>query len=109
MKKSPAFYADFATLWFEAPMVIGARMAALTPMTLSTAKAQAEFNRMVTEKVAAASESMIAAQFAMAGEMIRMASSFAPRPTQSAMNRIAAKSVKPYARRVRSNAKRLSK
>ena len=97
MKRSPAFYADFATLWFEAPMVIGARMAAITPMTLST------------EKVAAASESMIAAQFAMAGEMIRMASSFAPRPTQSAMNRIAAKSVKPYARRVRSNAKRLSK
>jgi hypothetical protein len=90
-------------------MVIGARMAAITPMTLTTAKAQAEFARMFSEKMAAASESMIAAQFAIAGEMLKMAGSLTPQPTQRAIDRIAAKSVKPYARRVRANAKRLGK
>ena len=108
MKKPTGIYSDLATLWFEAPLVMASRMAAITPATISTAKAQAEFGRMVSEKMAAAGESMVAAQFAVMGEMLKMSSSLRW-PADGAASRIAAKGVRPYAKRVRANARRLGR
>jgi hypothetical protein len=102
-------YSDIATLWFEAPLVIATRLASVTPATISTAKAQAEFGRMVSEKMAAAGESVVAAQFAMLGEMMKMSTSFALWPTDGAASRVAAKGLRPYAKRVRANSRRLGR
>ena len=94
---------DAFSLWLEAPFVIAMRchemgMAAMTGSTQDTA----EMTRMVTEKMAAAAESAVAANFALAKAMMTAAS---PESTARAVSEAA---LKPYGKRVRRNAKRLA-
>ncbi|WP_440981704.1 hypothetical protein [Shinella sumterensis] len=98
------FRHDAFSLWLEAPLVIAMRcqemgMAALTGSTQNTA----EMTRMVTEKMAAAAESAVAANFALAKAMMTAAS---PESTARAVSQAA---LKPYGKRVRSNMRRLSR
>lgn len=98
------FRRDAFSLWLEAPLVIAMRchemqMAALTGSTQNTA----EMTKMVTEKMAAATESVVAANFAVAKAMMTAAS---PEATARAVSEAA---IKPYGKRVRSNARRLAK
>jgi hypothetical protein len=99
------------TLWFEAPMVVAARMGPLALFSADAAKAQAEMTRMVTEKMAAAAESLIALQFAMVQETMRASMRLAPiseaGAAHAAASRVVASSLRPYGRRVRANARRL--
>ena len=95
---------DAFSLWLEAPFVIAMRyhemgMAAMTGSTQGTA----EMTRMVTEKMAAAAESVVAANFALAKAMMTAAS---PEKTARTVSEAA---LKPYGKRVRSNARRLAK
>ncbi len=104
---------DLATLWIEAPIVIGMRlsqmwMTALTGGGVNTA----EFNRMITEKVTAAGESVIAANMALAEENIAAITAIAmgrKTSARKAADSIAHAAVKPYSKRVRSNVRRLRK
>ena len=95
---------DAFSLWLEAPLVIAMRchemgMATLTGSTQNTA----EMTRMVTEKMAAATESVVAANFALAKAVMTVAS---PETTARAVSTAA---LKPYGKRVRSNVRRLAK
>lgn len=104
---------DLATLWIQAPMVIGIRLSQMWMTALTGGRVDtAEFNRMITEKMAAAGESVIATNMAMAEENITaMAAMATGRSTSShrAADSIARAAVKPYSKRVRSNVRRLSK
>ena len=98
------FRRDAFSLWLEAPFVIAMRchemgMAAMTGSTQDTA----EMTRMVTEKMAAAAESVVAANFALAKAVMTAAS---PETTARAVSTAA---LKPYGKRVRSNVRRLAK
>lgn len=114
MPFTPAFSRDIAVLWFQAPMVIAMRTQAMCmAMMTGSTKEMAEFNRMVTEKAAAAAESAIEANFAIARQGIAAASAMAsgavPASAAAAMSEIAHAAVKPYSKRVRSNTRRLSR
>lgn len=100
---------DLATLWLEAPAVIAARMARFSLVPLQSAGAGAEAARMIAEKAAAAWESALALQFGLAAEMMRMGSPRSRRARGGAVERLAAKGVRPYAKRVRGNARRLGR
>lgn len=93
---------DAFSLWLEAPLVIAMRchemqIAALTGSTQNTA----EMTRMVTEKMAAAAESAVAANFAVAKALMSAAS------PASAARAVSEAALKPYGKRVRRNARRL--
>ena len=97
------FRRDAFSLWLEAPLVIAMRchqmqMAALTGTTQNSA----EMTRMVTEKMAAAAESVVAANFAVAKAVMTAAS---PSATAHAMSEAA---IRPYGKRVRQNVRRLA-
>jgi hypothetical protein len=97
------FRRDAFSLWLEAPLVIAMRchemqMAALT----GTAQNSAEMNRMVTEKMAAATESVMAANLAVAKALMTAAS-----PTATA-HAVSEAVLKPYGKRVRKNVRRLA-
>jgi hypothetical protein len=104
---------DLASLWFEAPMVIAMRMqaAGIALMTGSTTQA-AEFSRMVTEKISASAESAIALNHAMAQQgmdaALAVATGRMPRSAEKVAENITAAAVKPYSKRVRANARRLT-
>lgn len=104
---------DLATLWIEAPMVIGMRLSQMWMTAMTGGRVNtAEFNRMITEKMAAASESVIAANMAMAEQNIAAMTAIATgrkASAQRAADSIAHAAVKPYSKRVRSNVRRLSK
>lgn len=100
---------DLMTLWFQAPMVMAARMGIFATSSTESAKTQAEVMRMFSEKTAAATESMIATQFAIGEEMMRVFLRPDRRPGPAARDRVVARSLRPYGKRVRANAKRLSK
>lgn len=102
---------DTATLWFEAPFVMALRiqqmqMAALTGKTQDAAEIQG----MVSEKIAATAESVVAVNTAlwrtafdnslrlMTGGKISLGETT-----------IASAALRPYGRHVRSNARRLSR
>jgi hypothetical protein len=104
---------DLASLWFNAPIVIAMRtramgMAAITGST----KDMAEFNRMVTEKAAAGAESAMALNLSIAKRGMAAATAMATgrKPTSGARaaGRIAHAAIKPFSKRVRANAKRLT-
>ena len=104
---------DAASLWFEAPFVMAMRihemqMAALTGRSQDAA----EMNRMVTEKVMATAESAVAVNMAISraafGAAMQMMTGGRP-SARKAGEAIAAAAVKPYGKRVRSNARRLSR
>jgi hypothetical protein len=104
---------DATSLWFEAPFVIALRlqqmqMAALTGRTQDVV----ELNRMISEKVAATAESVVAVNIAI-GRM-GLASTLRAMTggrASSAWNSetLLAAALKPYGKRVRSNARRLSR
>lgn len=94
---------DAFSLWLEAPLVIALRchemgLAALTGSTQNSA----EMTRMVTEKMAAAAESVVAANFALASAMMTAAS------PGTAARAVSEAAMKPYGKRVRRNARRLA-
>jgi hypothetical protein len=104
---------DLISLWFEAPMVIAMRtQAAAMEMMTGGSKSSAEFNRMVTEKMAATAESMVALNLAFVQQAVdasfAMASGRKPASAGRTAEKIAEAAVKPYSKRVRSNVRRLS-
>lgn len=102
---------DTTTLWLEAPYVIALRLQEMQMATL-TGKAQdaAECRRMISEKIIATAESMMAVNIAlwraafdttlrlMTGSIV-----------SSHGTAIASAALRPYGRRVRSNVRRLSR
>lgn len=112
MAKHHSFASDLIALWFQAPMVFAARAQAMAvaAMTGSTTD-YVEASRMVTEKMAAAAESVAAVNVALVKEGMGAAAALATGKMNSgaAHNRIAAAVVRPYAKRVRANARRLAK
>lgn len=104
---------DASTLWFQAPFVMAMRihemqMAALTGRSQDTA----EMNRMVSEKVMATAESAVAVNMAVSqaafGAAMRLMTGGRP-SIAKAGETVAAAALKPYGKRVRGNARRLSK
>jgi hypothetical protein len=93
-----------------APFVIGARMSGLM-LDAQSARTAAESRRMVAEKVAAANEAAAAAGFQMAREGLRMWQALAlgrMPDVAGAADRTASGAARPYAKRVRANARRLA-
>lgn len=104
---------DLISLWFEAPMVIAMRtQAAAMAMMTGGSKSSAEFNRMVTEKMAATAESMMAVNLAFTQQAVNVAFAVAsgrkPASANHTAEKIAEAAIKPYSKRVRSNVRRLS-
>lgn len=104
---------DASTLWFQAPFVMAMRIHEMQ-MAALTGKSQdaAEMNRMVTEKVMATAESAVAVNMAISraafGAAMQMMTGGRP-STAKAGETFAAAALKPYGKRVRANARRLSK
>lgn len=100
---------DLATLWFQAPLVVAIRMQEMATVMISGGTGNiAEFHRMVTEKMAAAAESAMAANLQIYGQWVSTMTATA-RSSRRAADAVAGSAVKPYSKRVRSNARRLSK
>lgn len=106
---------DVASIWFEAPFVIAIRMQQMQMAALTgNTKVLGEMNRMVTEKMAAVAESAAAVNLAMSKEVFsaaaRAATGIAGAATsKAAQEKILAEALKPYGKRVRGNARRLSR
>lgn len=110
MPRGPAIIRDLTALWLEAPLVIAARTQAMTIAALTGSTGQCvEANRAVTEKMAAAAESVVAANMALAKESIAAAAALAGgrSRTTAGAKRVAAAALRPYGKRVRANARRL--
>lgn len=104
---------EFASLWFQAPMVISSRMQdfALSGMSGSPGGAS-EIGQMITEKLSAATESAMAVNMAMVKEGMIAATALATGTCAGmagASDRVAVAALKPFGKRVRANAQRLSK
>lgn len=104
---------EFASLWFQAPLVMSSRMQgfAVSGMSGSTGGA-AEASQMLTEKLSAVAESVVAMNTAMVKEGIATAAAFAMGTSTGlagASDRVAVAALKPYGQRVRANVLRLSK
>ncbi|WP_245458836.1 MULTISPECIES: hypothetical protein [unclassified Rhizobium] len=72
----------------------------------------AEINRMVSEKMMAAAESAVAVNAAMMQQGIAVLTAASPTTSQSQRriaDAVAHAAIKPYSKRVRSNARRLTK
>ncbi len=100
---------DLAALWFNTPFVIAARMVKFSQAAMLSAGFETEATRMVVEKAAAAWESALALQFGLMAEMMRVPSPRTVRANGATAERLAAKGVRPYAKRVRGNARRLKR
>jgi hypothetical protein len=109
-----AKHSDLSGLWL-APFVVASRMPILWFEALNPDPSRREeTNRMVSEKVIAAQEGMIAAQVALGSAMAENMAALAfglkpkatPRRTASAMMHA---SLAPAAKQVRANARRLAK
>ena len=101
---------EFASLWFQAPMVISSRMQDFA-LSGGSATGAAEVSRMITEKLSAATESVMAVNMAMANEGMIAATALATGTCAGlagASDRVAVAALKPYGKRVRANARRLS-
>ncbi|WP_099864788.1 hypothetical protein [Pararhizobium haloflavum] len=104
--------ADFATLAFTAPFVIATRMTGMWFNAFSpSAHGDRENSRMVSEKLLAGYESLAAVNTSLATQMVNAA--FAPwsggRAKAFDTDAIVAASIRPFAKRVKSNARRLSR
>lgn len=100
---------DLATLWFQTPFVVAIRMQEMATVMMSGGTGDiAEFHRMVTEKMAAAAESVMAVNLQIYRQWISAMTATA-HPSRRAADAIAGSAIKPYSKRVRSNARRLSK
>ena len=104
--------ADLATLAFTAPFVIASRMTGMWLNALSpSAKGARENTMMVSEKMIAGFESVAAMNMSIARQMMDAAMSPLTGKTASGFDPQAvwAASLRPYAKRVSSNARRLSR
>ena len=96
---------DLFSLWFRAPVVIALRCQNWTAnLAAGTAWTNPELHRMISEKAAAATESALA----MNRALLRDGMTSFQRHWLGGQS-IAAKGTRPYAKRVRANAKRLSR
>ncbi len=103
---------EFASLWFQAPMVMSTRIQdlAVSGMNGSTG-GPTDVGQMITEKLSAAVESIMAVNMAMMGEGLIAATALATGTCAGligASDRVAVAALKPYGSRVRANARRLS-
>ncbi|MEI3852044.1 MULTISPECIES: hypothetical protein [Ensifer] len=102
---------DAATLWFEAPFVIAIRLQEMQ-MAALTGKSHdvTELHRMISEKIAASAESVMAVNMALwkaaFDNTLRLMAGGAASGHGTA---IASAALRPYGKRVRSNARRLSR
>ena len=102
---------DAATLWFEAPFVIAVRLQEMQ-MAALTGKSQdvTELHRMISEKIAAAAESVVAVNVALWKAAFDNTMRLMTGGTASGHGTaIASAALRPYGKRVRSNARRLSR
>ena len=105
---------DASSLMLEAPFVMAMRIHEMQVAALTgTAQNGPELTRMVSEKMAATAESMVAANIAltqaMMGAFFMGARAATPASLAAAGEKVAAAALKPYGKRVRKNAKRLSR
>jgi hypothetical protein len=101
---------EFASLWFQAPMVISSRLQDFA-LSGGSPSGAAEVSRMITEKFSAATESVMAVGMAMTNEGMIAATALATGTCAGlagASDRVAVAALKPYGKRVRANALRLS-
>lgn len=101
---------EFAVLWFQSPLVMSTRLQDFALSGLFGGSS--EMGRMVTEKLAAAMESVSAVNVALVKEGIDAVAGFAMGTSAGlagASDRIAVAALKPYGERVRANVLRLSK
>ena len=97
---------EFASLWFQAPMVISSRL-----QDFALSGGSPEVSRMITEKLSAATESVMAVNVAMVKEGMIAATALATGTCAGlagSSDRVAVAALKPYGKRVRANARRLS-
>ncbi|MCA1494124.1 MULTISPECIES: hypothetical protein [Sinorhizobium/Ensifer group] len=112
MAKHHSLARDLTALWFQAPLVIATRTQAMAMAAMTGSAADyAEASRMVTEKMAAAAECAVAANMALMKEGMNAAAAIATggKAATAGRNRVAAAALRPYAKRVRANARRLVK
>ncbi|NRP73683.1 hypothetical protein ILFOPFJJ_04596 [Ensifer psoraleae] len=111
MARHHSLASDLMALWFQAPMVIAARTQAMAIAAMTgSATDYAETSRMVTEKMAAVAESVMAANVAIAKEGMGLAAAFAAgKAVSGGHDRVTAAALRPYAKRVRANVRRLRK
>ncbi|MGY5805157.1 hypothetical protein [Rhizobium hainanense] len=102
---------DLATLWLQAPVVIAIRLQQMWMDALTGSVNATEMNRMVSEKMMAAAESAAAvnAEMMQQGLALLTATSHSRQSARRVADAVAEAAIKPYSRRVRSNARRLSK
>lgn len=101
------------SLWFEAPFVIAVRSRQMSEAILTGSNKNAgEFNKMVTEKAVAAAESAMEVNLALARQgmstMLAMMAGRKPVTGRRAAGKLVKAGLKPYGKRVRSNANRLT-
>ncbi|WP_245514701.1 hypothetical protein [Jiella endophytica] len=110
---APKSTAELFTLATLSPLVIASRVGQLwlAMATAPTAKDKAEAVRMVSEKMAATGEAVMAVQTAMAkaaGDAV-IASMSGRRQSGNPMDAVLTAGLRPYSKRVRSNHRRLSR
>jgi len=103
---------EFTSLWFQAPMVMSSRMQDLAASNMNgSTGGTAEVGQMITEKLSAAVESLMAVNMAMVMEGMIAVTGLATGTCAGmagASDRVAVAALKPYGSRVRANARRLS-
>ncbi|MFB2551744.1 hypothetical protein [Ensifer soli] len=113
MFASAALMQEMSALWFTAPMVIATRTQEMMMAAMAGRSSDSkEMHRMVTEKLAAAGESIVAFNMAVAAESMTFCLAVATgrmAGLDATANRLAVAALKPYGKRVRANARRLSK
>ncbi|NLS15631.1 hypothetical protein HGP16_03545 [Rhizobium sp. P40RR-XXII] len=110
MASGRGFSNDLATLWLQSPVVIAIRLQQMWMDALAGNVNAAEMNRMISEKMMAAAESAVAVNAAMMQQGIAVLTASPTSQSQRHVaDAIAHAAIEPYSRRVRSNARRLTK
>lgn len=104
---------EVASLWFQAPMVMSSRLQELAASSMSGSTGGAsDIGHMITEKLSATLESVMAVNAAMMSEGMIAITALATGTSANlagASDRVAVAALKPYGSRVRANALGLSK
>ena len=103
---------EFASLWFQAPMVMSSRLQEMALSGMGQQNGTGEIGQMITEKLSATAESVMAINMAMANEGLIAATALATGTCiglAGAADRVAVAALKPYGKRVRANMRRLTR